>query len=70
MKYTLWPQVSPEVEWESRVLELIAYRAAYGNCEVPRRWEDNPRLGSWVAAQHKLHRRGELSDERTRWVQA
>ncbi|MCH7864568.1 MAG: helicase associated domain-containing protein, partial [Proteobacteria bacterium] len=44
--------------------QLLAYKATHGNCNVPNRWPENPKLGVWVATQRKDHKRGRLSDDR------
>jgi hypothetical protein len=44
--------------------ELADYRKEYGNCNVPRRYSDNLKLGQWVALQrkqYKLHLKGKAS---------
>lgn len=39
--------------WEDRYAELVEYYNAYGDCNVPAKWEENPALGAWVSA-HRL----------------
>jgi hypothetical protein len=46
--------------WEDRLSELTDYRKIHGNCNVPTRYKENPKLGQWVATQRKQYRlRGE-----------
>ena len=37
-----------EEKWEYRYQQLLKYKAAYGNCDVPRYWKTNKSLGKWV----------------------
>jgi hypothetical protein len=46
-----------EVEWEAQLARLAAYKAAHGDCSVPQRWAEDPRLGSWVSTQRRLKRK-------------
>jgi Helicase associated domain len=57
--------------WEALFSLLVAYRKAHGDCEVPRAWQENPRLGVWVHTlrrqkRGKQERLGELSNEQIR----
>ncbi|MBV8878666.1 MAG: helicase associated domain-containing protein [Planctomycetaceae bacterium] len=52
--------------WESGYSRLEAYRLAHGDCNVPARWEQDPALGRWVAAQRTLRRQGRLEAARSR----
>jgi hypothetical protein len=63
-----WEGSAKEAQWEAQLARLAAYKAAHGDCSVPRGWAEDPRLGRWVAAQRKLKRRldrGEPSDGMT-----
>jgi hypothetical protein len=51
---------------EVRYAELLHYKQAHGNCDVPSEWKENPKLGGWVAGQRHLKKRGKLSQERER----
>jgi hypothetical protein len=42
--------------WEGRLSELADYRKIHGNCNVPTRYNENPKLGTWVGAQ-RIHYR-------------
>jgi hypothetical protein len=33
--------------WEAQLARLAAYKAAHGDCSVPPRWAEDPRLGEW-----------------------
>jgi len=41
---------------EDRMQELREYKEEFGNCNVPKRWNRNKRLGQWCAEQRKQHR--------------
>ena len=58
------------VVWEPRkrnredmFAELVAYRAKHGDCNVPLRWSENPRLGLWVHRQRQSRRRSTLPQD-------
>ena len=38
---------------EEKLARLAAYNAAHGDCNVPMRWAEDPRLGEWVKNQRK-----------------
>ena len=57
-----------EAEWEAHLARLAAYKAAHGDCNVPMRWAEDPRLGKWVNMQRVRKRRldrGEPSEGMT-----
>jgi hypothetical protein len=33
---------------------LVNYNKAYGDCDVPSGWEEDPQLGSWLVKQRYL----------------
>jgi hypothetical protein len=39
--------------WEAQLAKLEAYRRGHGDCNVPRRWAEDPRLGRWVDTQRQ-----------------
>ena len=50
--------------WEAQLTKLAAYKSEHGDCVVPKRWAEDPKLGRWVKDQrsHKtLLDRGEPS---------
>jgi len=51
-----WVAIS-EVSWEERLQELVAYKALYGNCLVPNKYQDNHALGRWVDKQRQDYRK-------------
>jgi len=40
--------------WRAKYDELLAYKAKYGHCKVPKRCTVNQSLGSWVCQQRSL----------------
>jgi hypothetical protein len=52
--------------WETRFQELQQYKQAHGNCLVPQRFKENPKLADWVSEQRMAYNRGQLDAERTR----
>jgi superfamily II DNA or RNA helicase len=50
--------------WEEMFCSLVDYRKTYGDCNVPRAWSENPRLGVWVHTLRKQKRLGELNANR------
>jgi len=52
--------------WKTRFDELLAYKDAHGDCNVPRKWAENEQLGVWVSQQRQDKKRGKLdSGKRT-----
>jgi hypothetical protein len=52
------------VGWEVRLSELDDYRKVHGHCNVPDRYSENTKLGTWVATQryqYSLHLEGKTS---------
>ena len=38
-------------QWDNMVVQLKQYQEMNGNCLVPKRYQDNPKLGTWVDTQ-------------------
>eukprot|EP00529_Nitzschia_sp_RCC80_P008070 CAMPEP_0113486452 /NCGR_PEP_ID=MMETSP0014_2-20120614/25004_1 /TAXON_ID=2857 /ORGANISM="Nitzschia sp." /LENGTH=1315 /DNA_ID=CAMNT_0000380125 /DNA_START=307 /DNA_END=4254 /DNA_ORIENTATION=+ /assembly_acc=CAM_ASM_000159 len=38
-------------QWDSMFEQLKEYKAKFGNCLVPKRYKDNPKLGTWCDTQ-------------------
>ena len=53
-----------KVDWATHYNELMEYKREYGNCNVPRGYKSNPRLGNWVNTQRKKYKSKLLSDDR------
>jgi hypothetical protein len=51
----LAPPVAPEedVDWERHLASLSAYKRRHGDCNVPRNWAEDKRLGTWVNTQRR-----------------
>jgi hypothetical protein len=57
-----------DLVWEDYFSRLVAYKAVHGNYNVPRRWQEDPGLGTWVDKQRVRKRkfdRGEPSEGMT-----
>lgn len=50
--------------WKARFDELCAYKEKFGDCQVPTKWPDNPKLGNWVSQQRQEKKKGTLKAER------
>jgi hypothetical protein len=53
-----------DTAWETQLAKLKAYKRRHGNCNVPQRWAEDPKLGGWVNMQRcykKALDRGEAS---------
>jgi superfamily II DNA or RNA helicase len=50
-----------ETSWEDMFAALVEYKNTFGHCNVPNRWDNNPKLGKWVHNQRQSKKRGELS---------
>ena len=58
------PNVLP---WDERLNELMNYKAEHGHCNIPKR--QGP-LGTWVQNQRAAYKKGKLSEERVRKLDA
>jgi hypothetical protein len=55
-----------ESKWEEMFSSLSAFKQSHGHCNVPRRWPQNVKLGSWVSRQRLGEKEGKLSRQRSR----
>ena len=62
--------VPKNAQWEEMYTRLKAYKKLYGRCNVPRRWKQDQRLSFWVSTQRQFKRKGRLSRERIRLLNA
>mmetsp|Transcript_24571 Transcript_24571/g.51459 ORF Transcript_24571/g.51459 Transcript_24571/m.51459 type:complete len:502 (+) Transcript_24571:141-1646(+) len=46
----------PVSTWNKKFQELKAYKATYGNCMVPQRYQANSQLGTWVHTQRRQYK--------------
>ena len=51
----------PQITWEEHLVELVAFKARFGHCNVPWRELEHRRLCNWVTAQRGLQAAGRLS---------
>jgi len=52
------------VAWESKFQLLLEYKTQHGNTLVPQKYDQNPRLGTWVDTQRTMHSKNKLSSDR------
>jgi hypothetical protein len=50
-----------DAAWMAMLAELTRYKERSGHCNVPRRWVENPELGSWVNTQRTQKNGGKLT---------
>jgi hypothetical protein len=46
------------------LLSLKCYKERHGHCNVPVKWSESPKLGTWVLIQRVQKRKGAISAER------
>jgi predicted helicase len=51
-------------QWFERYGQLVAYKQRHGNCDMPARWRENPRLATWVVDQRVRKRENTLDSEK------
>jgi len=51
-------------KWERMLAELVKYKNAHGNCDVPSGWPPNPKLAAWVSTQRHYIKTGTLPPHR------
>ena len=56
--------------WEEMFARLGQYKERVGNCNVPARWPEDPRLAHWVDVLRRNRKRGVLSDGRIQRLDA
>jgi hypothetical protein len=52
--------------WKTQFDELVAYKKAHGDCDVPAKWEENERLANWVSMQRQAKKRDALPEARVK----
>ena len=50
-------------QWQVRFDELLQYKQAHGDCDVPTRWPENPQLGHWSSQQRQNRKSGSIHPE-------
>jgi uncharacterized protein (DUF2384 family) len=48
-------------KWDAMLGELRGFKDEHSDCNVPVRWEKNPKLGEWVDVQRQFEKTGRLS---------
>ena len=51
----------PKMTWEARFEELVRYKTAHGDCDVPQK---QGKLGGWVKTQRKVYKADSLAQDR------
>eukprot|EP00934_Nitzschia_sp_Nitz4_P001966 Nitzschia sp. Nitz4//scaffold107_size73032//27795//30897//NITZ4_005759-RA/size73032-augustus-gene-0.100-mRNA-1//-1//CDS//3329532590//1966//frame0 len=49
--------IQSDALWEEMYKRLVAFQSLHGHCLVPRKYEQDPKLGAWVEAQRALWNR-------------
>jgi hypothetical protein len=68
-----WGSHGATCTWKDRLRELGDYRKIHGHCNVPCRYSENAKLGTWVAKQrhqYSLHLEGKASSMTLSRIQA
>jgi predicted helicase len=52
------------VSWDEWFGQLVAYKEKFGDCDVPARWTENPKLASWISTQRGEAKNGHLQQGR------
>jgi hypothetical protein len=50
--------------WEALLVKLRKYKRKHGDCNVPRSWSEDPRLGRWVMTQRNCKKKLDRGDPR------
>ena len=56
--------------WEQRYLECCAFKERFGHCNIPRKYQEDPSLSSWLGTQRAQHGRGALPTSRVTRLEA
>ncbi len=59
-----------QTRWENMFAALADYRKQHGDCNVPFGWAEDPALAKWVKTMRAAQKRGELSLQRVRHLDA
>merc|ERR1712130_935875 len=52
-----------ETNWYKLYDRLVAYKAEFGNLDVPTRYDRDQELGTWVGNQRQLSKNDKINDE-------
>ena len=50
--------------WEAKLELLEEFRQQHGHCRVPRDYDENPPLSTWVKRQRRLYKAGQVEQYR------
>jgi len=50
--------------WDALFQRLVQYKMTHGDCIVPQRYKEEPKLGKWVMHQRNLKKTGRLHSDR------
>jgi hypothetical protein len=56
--------------WEKMYGRLAVYKKQHGHCNIPQIWAQDPPLGFWIQSQRQMKKKGHLSSERIRLLNA
>jgi hypothetical protein len=57
-------------KWEEGFALLLKYLEENGDCDVPLKYPNDPRLGHWVSNQRTKHRKSQLNDDQVGRLEA
>jgi len=62
----VWERLATPIrtDWESMFDRLVKYKAKHGNCNVPKKYQGNTVLGTWVRYQRNYRRKGTIQRNR------
>ena len=49
-------RIDVALNWSVGIQEMREFKEQFGNCLVPYKYADNPKLGQWVSTQRKNYR--------------
>jgi len=53
-----------ESKWEEMFEALVEYKKEHGDCNVPKRWEENIQLATWVQNQRSGYKKGQIDEDK------
>jgi len=54
--------------WEEMYQRLVAYKQEHNDTNVPRKYNEDPKLGRWVSYQRTVYRNKQMTEERKRFL--
>jgi ferredoxin-thioredoxin reductase catalytic subunit len=55
-----------ESKWEEMFEALVEYKKEHGDCNVPKRWEENKLLATWVQNQRSGYKKGQIDEDKSK----